>query len=46
MSYDHEPLSAETIKKIEEGLKDIKEGKYYTHEEVWKQLEEEEECTQ
>ena len=46
MSYDHEPLSDETIKKIEEGLKDIKEGKYYTHEEVWKQLEKEEECTQ
>jgi predicted transcriptional regulator len=44
-AYDWEPLSDETIKKIEEGLKDYKDGKYYTHEEVWNQLEKEEECT-
>lgn len=35
---DSEPLSEETIKKIEEGLKDIKEGKYYTEEEVAAEL--------
>jgi len=33
-AVDSEPLSEETIKKIEKGLKDIKEGRYYTEEEV------------
>ena len=46
MAYDDEPLSDEEIKGIEESLKDIKAGRIYTHEEVWKHLEKEDECTQ
>ncbi|MFZ2499145.1 MAG: DUF7557 family protein [Methanosarcina sp.] len=38
MAVDPEPLSKETIKRIEEGLKDIKEGRYYTEEEVAAEL--------
>ncbi|MCC4771621.1 hypothetical protein FXV91_16045 [Methanosarcina sp. DH2] len=37
-AVDSEPLSEETIKKIEKGLKDIKEGRYYTEEEVAAEL--------
>lgn len=37
-AVDSEPLSEETIKKIEKGLKDIKEGRYYTEEEVASEL--------
>jgi predicted transcriptional regulator len=34
MAVDSEPLSEETIKIIEEGLEDIKKGRYYTEEQV------------
>jgi predicted transcriptional regulator len=34
MAYDQEPLSDETINRIEEALEDLKRGKYYTQEEV------------
>ncbi|MDY9925638.1 hypothetical protein [Methanosarcina sp.] len=33
MTVDPEPLSEETIKKIEKGLEEIKNGRYYTEEE-------------
>jgi predicted transcriptional regulator len=35
---DEEPLSKETIKAIEKSLRDIKEGKFYSTEEVKKRL--------
>ena len=38
-TYDWEPLSEESIKQIEEGLRDYREGKYFTHEEVWGEIE-------
>lgn len=38
MTVDPEPLSKETIKKIEEGLEDIKNGRYYTEEQVFAEL--------
>lgn len=46
-AIDHEPLSNESLRKIEEGLKDIKEGRYYTLEEVEAELDAErsKECT-
>ena len=37
-AYDNMPLSDETIRKIEEGLKEYKEGKYYSIEEVAEEL--------
>lgn len=37
-SIDHEPLSAEEIKGIEEGLADIKAGKVYTTKQLKKEL--------
>jgi len=55
-AYDWEPLSEESIKQIEEGLRDYREGKLFTHEEVWGEIERErrektgktkvEECTE
>jgi len=38
MAYDQEPLSYETIARIEEALADLKRGKYYTQEEVEAEL--------
>ncbi len=42
-AYDWEPLSEESIKQIEEGLRDYREGKFFTHEEVWGEIEKEKE---
>ncbi|HIH60454.1 MAG TPA: hypothetical protein HA289_05085 [Ferroplasma sp.] len=38
LAVDEEPLSRETIGRIEASLKDIKEGRIYTTEEVKKRL--------
>ena len=38
LAEDEEPLSREAIERIEESLKDIKEGRIYTTEEVKKRL--------
>ena len=38
LAIDDEPLSKETIERIEASLKDIKEGKVYTMEEVKKRI--------
>jgi len=38
MAYDEEPLSDSTLERIEEGLKDLKSGKYYTQEEIEAEL--------
>ncbi len=38
MAYDQEPLSDETINRIEEALEDFKRGRYYTQEEVEAEL--------
>jgi len=43
MATDHEPLSEEEINKgIEESLREYAEGKFYTAEEVWGDLEKDE----
>lgn len=39
MAYDEEPLSEETLKRIEEALEDFKHGKYYTQEQIEAELE-------
>jgi predicted CopG family antitoxin len=39
MATDDEPLSDETLKRIEEALEDLKQGKYYTEEEIEAELE-------
>jgi predicted transcriptional regulator len=36
--HDDEPLSEEEIEGIEEALRDLKEGRVYTHEQVKKKL--------
>ncbi|HDM26876.1 MAG TPA: hypothetical protein ENG27_01005 [Candidatus Bathyarchaeota archaeon] len=36
---DDEPLAEETLRKIEESLKDLKAGRIYTTEEVKRELE-------
>ena len=38
LAEDEEPLSREAIERIEESLKDIKEGRIYTTEEVKKRF--------
>ena len=38
LSEDEEPLSKDTIEKIETSLKDIKEGRVYSTDEVRKRL--------
>ena len=38
LAEDEEPLSKETIQRIETSLKDIKEGKVYSTDEVKKRL--------
>lgn len=39
MATDDEPLSDETLKRIEEALEDLKQGRYYTEEEIEAELE-------
>jgi predicted CopG family antitoxin len=39
MATDDELLSDETLKRIEEALEDLKQGKYYTEEEIEAELE-------
>ncbi len=39
MAYDQETISDETLKRIEEALADLKQGKYYTQEEIEAELE-------
>jgi len=39
MAADEEPLSDETLKRIEEALEDLKRGRYYTEEEIEAELE-------
>lgn len=43
MAFDDEPLSAETIRKIEEGLADIKAGRTQRLEDVMAELDAEDE---
>lgn len=38
MAYDSEPLTNSEIKEIEESLKDIKVGRYYSEDEAQKML--------
>ena len=39
METEDEPLSEETFKRIEEALEDLKQGRYYTEEEIEAELE-------
>lgn len=39
MATDDEPLSEETLKRIEDALEDLKQGRYYTEEEIEAELE-------
>ena len=39
VSIDYEPLSRETLRRIEEALEDLKAGRLYTTEEVRRELE-------
>jgi len=39
MAADDEHLSNETLKRIEEALEDLKQGRYYTEEEIEAELE-------
>ncbi|MGC9514817.1 DUF7557 family protein [Methanocrinis sp.] len=39
MATDDEPLSEDTLKRIEEALEDLKKGRYYTEEEIEAELE-------
>jgi predicted transcriptional regulator len=38
MAYDQEPPSDETLKRIEESLKNLQRGRYYTQDEVEAEL--------
>jgi len=38
MAIDDEPLGEETLKRIAETLEDLKQGRYYTEEEVKEEL--------
>ena len=40
-AYDDEPLTDEDIKAINEGLREYKEGKTFSEEEVWAEIERE-----
>lgn len=40
-AYDWEPLNEETIKQIEEGLRDYAEGKTFTFEQIEEEIERE-----
>jgi predicted transcriptional regulator len=37
-SYDTEPLTSEEMNAIEESIRDIREGRIYSHEQVKKEL--------
>ncbi|MCE5297666.1 MAG: hypothetical protein LLF84_01780 [Methanoregulaceae archaeon] len=37
-TYDTEPLTAEELNAIEESVRDIREGRIYSHEQVKKEL--------
>jgi predicted transcriptional regulator len=39
MATDDETLSEETLKRIEDALEDLKQGRYYTEEEIEAELE-------
>jgi len=39
MATDDEPLSKAALKRIEEALDDLKQGRYYTEEEIEAELE-------
>jgi len=39
MATDDEPLSEAALKRIEEALDDLKQGRYYTEEEIEAELE-------
>lgn len=39
MATDDEPLSEETLKRIEEALEDLKQGRYHTEKEIEAELE-------
>jgi predicted transcriptional regulator len=39
MATDNETLSEETLKRIEDALEDLKQGRYYTEEEIEAELE-------
>ena len=39
VNIDYEPLSRETLRRIEEALEDLKAGRLYTTEEVRRELE-------
>lgn len=41
MAFDDEPLSEEEIRSLEASLEDIKAGRVYSSEDVWKEIEEE-----
>ena len=45
-AYDWEPLSEETIKNIEQGLRDYAEGNVFTFEEIEEEIKREEKCIQ
>jgi hypothetical protein len=38
MAIDDEPLSEETLKRIDEALEDLKQGRYYTEKEIKEEL--------
>jgi len=38
IAIDDEPLSEETLKRIEEALEDLKQDRYYTEEEIKAEL--------
>ncbi|MDQ1254045.1 MAG: hypothetical protein QG646_3259 [Euryarchaeota archaeon] len=40
-AYSDEPYTEEDVKDLETALQEIKEGKYYTHEEVWAEMDRE-----
>jgi predicted transcriptional regulator len=40
-AYSDEPYTKEDVKDLEIALNEIKEGKYYTHEEVWEEIDRE-----
>jgi len=40
-AYSDEPYTEKDVKDLETALQEIKEGKYYTHEEVWAEIDRE-----
>ncbi len=39
MATDDEPLNEETLKRIEDAIEDLKQGRFYTEEEIEAELE-------